>query len=156
MTPLMVMSPPFVKPVLVLSFDFGLAGSKPLLVGIGESTVFPHTLLEVCHAHSIRQRSSAWALLVGKHQQNQNFIYSPLTLGTSNKIKLMLCALFIYIMSDKIRRLSMNVAFEAIWPKGLTCITHGRIIYVYIMYRTLHDYDYHLPEIGCALFNLFG
>ena len=46
--PLMVMSPFSVKPVLVLNFNFGLAGSKPLLVGIGESTVFPHTLLEVC------------------------------------------------------------------------------------------------------------
>ena len=46
--PLMVMSPFSAKLVLVLSFDFGLAGSEPLLVKIGESTVFPHTLLEVC------------------------------------------------------------------------------------------------------------
>ena len=52
--PLMVMSPFSAKPVLVLSFDFGLAGSKPLLVGIGESTVFAHTLLEVRPAHKIR------------------------------------------------------------------------------------------------------
>ena len=54
MTHLMVMSPSSAKPVLVLSFDFGLAGSKPLLVGIGESTVFPHTLLEVCPTHKTR------------------------------------------------------------------------------------------------------
>ena len=51
---LMVMSPFSAKLVLVLSFDFGLAGSKPLLVGIGESTVFPHTLLEVCPTHKTR------------------------------------------------------------------------------------------------------
>ena len=52
--PLMVMSLFFAKPVLILSFDFDLAGSKPLLVEIGESTVFPHTLLEVCPAHKTR------------------------------------------------------------------------------------------------------
>ena len=66
-------------------------------------------------------------------------------------MKLVLCALFIYIMGDKIRGLNMNVAFEDIWPKGLNCLTHGRIVYLYIMYRTLHDYDYHLLEIRCAL-----
>ena len=49
--PLMVMSPFSAKPVLVLSFDFGLAGSEPLLVEIEKSTVFPHTLLEVCPTH---------------------------------------------------------------------------------------------------------
>ena len=54
MTPLMVMSPSSAKPILVLSFDFGLAGLEPLLVEIGESTVFPHTLLEVCPAHKTR------------------------------------------------------------------------------------------------------
>ena len=53
----------------------------------------------------------------GKTQHNQNFIHSSLTFGTSNKIKLMLCALFIYNMGGKIRRLSMNVAFKCIWPK---------------------------------------
>ena len=52
--PLLVMSPFSTKPVLVLSFDFGLAGSKPLLVGIGESTVFSHTLLEVCPTYRTR------------------------------------------------------------------------------------------------------
>ena len=52
--PLMVMSPFSAKPILVLSFDFGLASSEPLHVEIGESTVFPHTLLEVCPAHKTR------------------------------------------------------------------------------------------------------
>ena len=52
--PLMVMSSSSVKSVLVLSFDFGLTGSEPSLVGIGKSTIFPHTLLEVCPAHMTR------------------------------------------------------------------------------------------------------
>ena len=42
MTPLMVMSPSFAKPILVLSFDFGLAGSALLLLEIGESMTLPH------------------------------------------------------------------------------------------------------------------
>jgi hypothetical protein len=45
---------------------------------------------------------------VEKHQQNQNFLYSSLTLDTLNMIELMSCALF--NMGGKIRRLSMNVA----------------------------------------------
>ena len=52
--PLMVMSPFSTKPILVLSFDFGLAGLEPLLVEIGEPNVFPHTLVEVCPAHKTR------------------------------------------------------------------------------------------------------
>ena len=43
---LMVMSPFFAKLVLVLSFNFGLVGSKPLLVKIEESTVFPTLCLK--------------------------------------------------------------------------------------------------------------
>jgi len=56
------------------------------------------------------------------------------TLGTLNKMKLMLCALFSYNMGDKIKTLSMNVAFKFIWQKGLNCLTHGRIVCLYIMY----------------------
>ena len=153
MTHLMVMSPPSAKPILVLSFDFGLIGSELSLVEIQGIDYLP-PYFEVCPAHKTRQRSSAWALLVGKHQQNQNFTYSFLTLGTLNKIKLMLCALLNYNMGGTIRRLNTNVAFKYIWPKGLNCLTHGRIVYLYIMYQTLHDYDYHLQEIGCAIFQL--
>ena len=93
---------------------------------------------------------------MGKHQQNKKFIYSSLSLGTLNKMKLMLCVLFNYNMGGKIRRLSMNVAFKYIWPKGFSFLTYGRIVYLCIMYQSLHDYDYHLPEIGCALFSLIG
>ena len=121
--PLMVMQHSFTKPVLVLSFDFGLTGSDPSLVEIGESTNSSTLCLKCVLLIKTRWRSSAWALLVGKHQQNQNFIHSSLTLGTWDNIKLMLCASFIYNMGDKIRRLSMNVAFKYIWPKGLNCLT---------------------------------
>jgi hypothetical protein len=41
MTPLMLMSPSSAKPVLILSFDFGLIGSELLLVEIGKS-ISPH------------------------------------------------------------------------------------------------------------------
>ena len=63
---------------------------------------------------------------------------------------------FIYNMGDKIRRLSMSVAFKYIWQKGLSCLFHRRIVYLCIMYQSIHDYDYHLLEIGCAFFSLFG
>ena len=65
-------------------------------------------------------------------------------------MKLMLCVLFNYVMGDKIRSLNMNVAFKYIWPKGMNCLIHGRIVYLCIMYQSLHDYDYQLPEKGCA------
>ena len=53
MTSLMVMSPSFAKPILVLSFDFGLIGSKLLLVEIEESTDSPTLCLK--HVLLIRQ-----------------------------------------------------------------------------------------------------
>jgi hypothetical protein len=52
--PLMVVPPSSAKPILILSFDFGLTGLELSLVEIGESTVFPYTLLEVCPAHKTR------------------------------------------------------------------------------------------------------
>ena len=64
----------------------------------------------------------------------------------------MLYVLFNYNIGGKTRRLSMNVAFKFIWQKRLSCLTHGRIVYLCIMYQSLHDYDYHLLEIGCAFF----
>ena len=66
-------------------------------------------------------------------------------------IRLMLCALFNYNMGDKIKKLSMNTTFKDIWLKGLSLLTYGRIVDLYIMYQSLHDYDYHLLEIRCAL-----
>jgi hypothetical protein len=64
----------------------------------------------------------------------------------------LLCALFIYNMGDKIGRLSMNVAFKYSCQEGLNLLTYGRIVHLFMMYQSLHDYDYHLPEIRCATF----
>ena len=88
--------------------------------------------------------------------RTKNFIYSSLTLGTWDKMKLMLCALCNCNMGGKIRRLSMNIAFKYIGLKGLNCLTQRSIVYLYIMYQSLYDSDYHIPEIRCALFNSFG
>ena len=64
--------------------------------------------------------------------RTKNFIYSSLTLSTWDKMKLMLCALFNCNLGGKIRRLSMNIAFQYIWLKGLNFLTNRRIIYFYI------------------------
>jgi hypothetical protein len=90
---------------------------------------------------------------MGKHQQNQNFIYSSLALDTMNHDKVdVMCIVHSYNMGDKIRRMRMIVAFEYILQKGLSCLTYGRIIHLYIMYQTLHDCDYHLPKIRYVIF----
>ena len=109
----------------------------------------------MCPAHKDKVEIKCMGSVGGKTPTEPIF-YSSLTLGTWNKMKLMLCALFNCNMGGKIKRLSMNVTFKYIWPKGLNCLTYGRSVYLYIMYRTLHEYDYHLPEIGYALFSLFG
>ena len=111
MVSLMMMLPYSAKPILVLGFDFWLSRFRTFTCrnqGINDS---PTLCLKCVLLMQTRQRSSAWALLVRKHQQNQNFTYSFLTLGILNKMKLMLCALLNYKMGDKIRRMSMNVAF---------------------------------------------
>jgi hypothetical protein len=46
----------------------------------------------------------------------------------------------------------MNAAFKHIWQKWLNFLTNGRIVYIYIMYQSLHDYDHHLSDIRCVLF----
>ena len=111
---LMMILPSSAKPVLVLSFHFWFDRFRTFTCrnwGINDS---PILCLKCVLLIQTRQRSSAWALLVEKHQHNQNFIYSSLALGTLNKMKLMLYAMFNYIIGDKIRRLSMNVAFKFI------------------------------------------
>ena len=80
MVSLMMMLPSSVKPIMVLSFDFWLSRFRTFTCrnwGINNS---PTLCLKCILLVQTRQRSSAWALLVGKHQQNQNFIYSSLTL----------------------------------------------------------------------------
>ena len=86
--PLMVMSPLSAKPILVFSFDFGLASSEPLLVKIGESTFSPYTLLEVCPAHKDKIEIKCMGYVGGKTPTEPKF-YSSLSLGTLNMMKLM-------------------------------------------------------------------
>ena len=87
-----------------------------------------------------------------KHQQNQNFIYSSVTLGTLDHDRVDVMCIHSYNMGDKIRRMSINVAFEYICQKEWSCLTYGKTVYLYKMYQTLHDYDYHLPKIRYAEF----
>ena len=47
-------------------------------------------------------------------------------------MKLMLCVLFNYNMGDKIKRLSMNVAFKFNCSKGLSFLALGKIVYLYV------------------------
>ena len=76
----LMMMLPSVKLVLVLSFKFWLSRFRTFTCrnwGINNS---PTLCLKCVLLIQTRQRSSAWALLVGKHQQNQKFIYSSITL----------------------------------------------------------------------------
>ena len=86
---------------------------------------------------------------MGKYQQNQNFIYSSLTLDILNHDKVdVMCIVHSYNMGAKMR---MIVTFEYICQKEWSCLTYGRIVHLYIMKQTLHDYDY-LPRIRYAVF----
>jgi hypothetical protein len=110
----------------------------------------------MCPAHKDKVEIKCMGSVGGKTLTEPKLFYSSVTIGTLNKMKLMLCAMFIYIMGERIRRLCMNVPFKYIWLKGLNCLTCVRIVYLYIMYHSLHDYDYHILEIICARFSLFG
>ena len=73
----------------------------------------------MCSAHRDKVEIKCMGSIGGKTPIEPNFIYFSLALGTLNMIKLMLCALFSYNMGNKIRKLSMNVAFKDIWLKEL-------------------------------------
>jgi hypothetical protein len=70
---------------------------------------------------------------VEKHQQNHNPIYSSLTLGTLNMMRLM-CV--VHFMGGKIRRMSMNVAIKHFYQKEWNCLNNGRIVNFIFMYQT--------------------
>jgi hypothetical protein len=65
-------------------------------------------------------------MLVEKYQQNHNPIYSSLTLGTLNMMRLM-CV--VHFMGGKIRRTSMNVAFKYFCQKEWDCLTNFTFMY---------------------------
>jgi hypothetical protein len=101
MTHLMVMSPPFAKPVLVLSFDFGLTGSDLSLVEIWKMTDSPIPYLK-CVLLIKQGRDQVHGLYWWENtNRTKTFCYSSLYLGTLNKTKVMLFALFNYNIGGK-------------------------------------------------------
>ena len=108
----------------------------------------------MCSAHKDKVEIKCMGSIGGKTPTEPKLIYSSLTLGTSNHVTVDVMCIHSYYMGDKIRRMRMNVAFEYICQKEWSCLTYGRTIYLYKMYQTLHDYDYHLPKIRYAKFLL--
>jgi hypothetical protein len=110
-----------------------------------------HTLLEVCHACKDKVDIKCMDSVGGKTSTEPKIYLSFSNLRHIEQVNSMVCVLFNYNMGGKIRRLSMNVC-----QKGLNFLNNGRIVYLCIMYQSLHDYDYHLLEIRCAIFSLIG
>ena len=110
-TPLMVMSPSSAKHALVLTLDFWFDRFSASTYRNGGINHFS-TLCLKCPAHKDKVEIKCMGSVGGKTPTEPKLYSSSLTLSTLNKMKLMLCALFIYNMGDKIRRLSMNAAFK--------------------------------------------
>ena len=128
-----------------------IVGSKLSLVKFGGST--PPHLLEVCSAHKDKVEIKYMGSVGGKTPIEPTlYLFFSLALGTSNHVIVDVMCIHSCNMGDKIRRMSMNVAFEYICQKEWSCLTYGRTVYLYKMYQTLHDYDYHLPKIRYAKF----
>jgi hypothetical protein len=72
-----------------------VADSELSLVKIGRS-IPPH-LLKVCSAHKDKAEIKCMSSVGGKTPQNRNLIHTSRALGTLNKIRLILCTLFILI-----------------------------------------------------------
>ena len=62
------------------------------------------------------------------NQTKTLFIFS-LALGTSNHVTVDVMCIHSYNMGDKIREMSINVAFEYICQKEWSCLTYGRTVY---------------------------
>jgi len=60
-----------------------------------------------------------------------------------------MCNVHSYNMGGEMR---MIVTFEYICQKEWSYLTYGRIVHLYKMYPTLHDYDYHVLKIRYATF----
>ena len=107
----------------------------------------------MCSAHKDKVDIKCMGSVGGKTPIEPNFIYSSLALGTLNHDRAnVMCIIYSYNMGDKIRRMSMNVAFEYIYQKEWSCLTYGRTVYLYKMYQSIHNCDYHLPKIRYAKF----
>jgi hypothetical protein len=64
------------------------------------------------------------------------YLLFSLALGTSSHVTINVIGIYSYNMGDKIRRMSMNVAFEYISQKEWCCLTYGRTVHLFIMYQT--------------------
>jgi hypothetical protein len=89
-------------------------------------------LLEACPAHIDKVEIKCMVSIGGKTPTEPKFYSFSLALSTLNRIRLILCALFI-LMGDEIRRMRVNVSFEYIWQKEWNCLIYGRIVQLYIM-----------------------
>jgi hypothetical protein len=71
-----------------------------------------HTLLEVCSAHNDKVEIKCMGSVGGKTPTEPKlYFFSFLALGTLNHDKADVMYIHSYNMGDKIRRMSMNVAF---------------------------------------------
>jgi hypothetical protein len=111
----------FCQTRLSFEFDFGLigpsfltrssSGSKLSLVEFGRSA--PPHLLEVCFAHNDKVEIKCMGSVGGKTPTEPKlYIFSFLALGTLNHDKVdVMCIVLSSYLGDRIRRMSMNVAF---------------------------------------------
>ena len=72
----------------------------------------PHTLLEVCSAHKDKVEIKCMGSVGGKTPTEPKLFFS--SLDTSNHVIVDVMCIHSYNMGDKIRRMSINVAFEYI------------------------------------------
>jgi hypothetical protein len=111
----------FYQTRLDFEFDFGLvgpsfltyssSGSELSLIEFGGST--PLYLLKVCFAHNDKVEIKCMGSVGGKTPtEPKHYIFSFLALGTLNHDKIdVMCIVLSSYMGDRIRRMSMNVAF---------------------------------------------
>ena len=92
-----------------------IVSSELSLAEFGGSAL-PH-LLKVCYAHKDRVEIKCMGSVRGKTPIKPKLIYSSLTLGTSNHVTVDVMCIHSYNMGDKIRRMSINAAFEYICQK---------------------------------------
>ena len=99
----------------------------------------------MCSAHKDKVEIKCMGSVGGKTlTEPKLYLFFSLALGTSNHVTIDVMCIHSYNMGDKIR---MIVTFEYICQKEWSCLTYGRTIYLYKIYQTLHDYDYHLLKI---------
>ena len=87
----------------------------------------------MCSAHKDKVEIKCMGFISGK-TPIEPIIYLLLLyffsiLGISNHVTVDVMCIHSYNMGDKIRMMSINVAFEYICQKEWSCLTYGRIVY---------------------------